>query len=314
VRISLIAICYNQPQQILQLLASLHTQAGYAASLEVIVIDDGSSPPVAVENTRQDAFELKHQYIARTEDSCRARARNAGARLATGDYLIFVDGDSALNPSFIKRYEHYLSVHKTREAVLGTRKELTLPDHQLLVPLLKDKTALDEFFGERGTTDGRLAYLQKVSQPLHQIPGHWAFFTSCNFCIKRTTFEAIGGFNELFKGWGSEDTEFGYRLTKAGIKYDLLNNPVAHLRASVNKSNNYPLQYNEWLRNVGIFYSIHRDEAILFLMKFEELVHRCFFRGQGWDAELHLSSFEEFSERCRMLSQQPLSATRPARS
>ena len=45
------------------------------------------------------------------------------------------------------------------------------------------------------------------------------FFITRNVSVRKRIFSAIGLFNEAFKGWGSEDWEFGYRLYKNGVKF-----------------------------------------------------------------------------------------------
>lgn len=65
---------------------------------EIIVIDDGST-----DNTREVINELnipnlKYHF---QENSERGAARNAGVRLATSDYVVFLDSDDFLYPHFI---------------------------------------------------------------------------------------------------------------------------------------------------------------------------------------------------------------------
>ncbi|UVI29684.1 glycosyltransferase family 2 protein [Paenibacillus spongiae] len=40
-----------------------------------------------------------------------------------------------------------------------------------------------------------------------------------NISLKKAVIDAVGGYDEDFTGWGAEDTEFAFRLHKAGIKF-----------------------------------------------------------------------------------------------
>ncbi|MBK9157584.1 MAG: glycosyltransferase family 2 protein [Propionibacteriaceae bacterium] len=70
--------------------------------IEIIVIDDGSSdatPAILAD------YAARHPEIVarRQENAGPGPARNAGAALATGDYLIFVDADDYVEPDYLAR-------------------------------------------------------------------------------------------------------------------------------------------------------------------------------------------------------------------
>ena len=72
---------------------------------ELIVVDNNSTdstPAVAKDLGAQVVFEPVNQI---------SRARNAGARAATGDYLIFVDADTLLTPPLLQRAIELLSTN-----------------------------------------------------------------------------------------------------------------------------------------------------------------------------------------------------------
>lgn len=60
---------------------------------------------------------------------------------------------------------------------------------------------------------------QKYGPDLSGFYLSWIFFITRNVSVRKRIFSAIGLFNEAFKGWGSEDWEFGYRLYKNGVKF-----------------------------------------------------------------------------------------------
>lgn len=83
---------------------------------EVLVIDDGSDDPASLEALdRITAREDPLIRVFRQENAGLAAARNAGAELATGEYLLLLDADDLLEPAFIKRalyvLRRYENVH-----------------------------------------------------------------------------------------------------------------------------------------------------------------------------------------------------------
>lgn len=47
----------------------------------------------------------------------------------------------------------------------------------------------------------------------------WTFFITRNVSVPKSLLHAVGPFNEVFKGWGYEDWELGFRLYKQGVKF-----------------------------------------------------------------------------------------------
>ena len=87
--LSIIIPAYNCKET---LSAAVFSVAENFKDTEIIIIDDGSS-----DDTPSLINDLKKQYSCilskRTENSGPANARNEGIRLATGDYIMFIDSD-----------------------------------------------------------------------------------------------------------------------------------------------------------------------------------------------------------------------------
>lgn len=68
----------------------------------VVVVDDGSDDVTSeFISTLTVDYEIRSEFIPKTEFSGRSRARNRGISLADGDLIIFVDADHIRPPDFV---------------------------------------------------------------------------------------------------------------------------------------------------------------------------------------------------------------------
>ncbi len=91
---------------------------------EVIVVDDGSTdhtPAVLAEAAR----EMPLRVITHAQARGRSAASNAGARAASGDVLVFIDGDTLAGPEYVERH--------ARVHAKGALPEGSLPEGSLRV-------------------------------------------------------------------------------------------------------------------------------------------------------------------------------------
>jgi glycosyltransferase involved in cell wall biosynthesis len=93
-RLSVVIPAWNEEQLLPACLESVYGNLGNMPGLEIelIVVDNNSADrtaAVAEQNGARVVFEAVNQI---------ARARNAGAAAATGQWLLFLDADSRLNP------------------------------------------------------------------------------------------------------------------------------------------------------------------------------------------------------------------------
>ena len=88
--VSVIVPCFEAPETLALTLAGLERQAWPRELLEVVVVDDGSDPPLA--RPARTPLDLKVVRQQRCGFGL-ARARNTGAAAAAHDILVFLDGD-----------------------------------------------------------------------------------------------------------------------------------------------------------------------------------------------------------------------------
>ena len=102
--ISIVIPAYNESEVIADTLNSVFSAASrYAGPVEVVVVDNNSSDStgeIAKKMGAKLVFEAKNQI---------ARARNAGAKRASGDYLVFLDADTVLSGNILDQVEANLS-------------------------------------------------------------------------------------------------------------------------------------------------------------------------------------------------------------
>lgn len=109
-RVSIIVPVYNGEQYIKSCIYSILSQE--YENIQLIVVDDGS-----VDSTHKIAQELaiKDNRISliKCQNSGVSSARNYGLKMATGDYVCFVDADDMISPKYI---EHLINLADTYQS------------------------------------------------------------------------------------------------------------------------------------------------------------------------------------------------------
>jgi glycosyltransferase involved in cell wall biosynthesis len=114
-RFSIVIACYNQRHFVQAAVESAILQPH--SKKEVIAVDDGSS-----DGTPEllDAFGDSIRLVKFAKNQGANAARNHGASLATGEYLVFLDGDDVLMPWTLQVYERLIAA-ESPEVILGRR-------------------------------------------------------------------------------------------------------------------------------------------------------------------------------------------------
>lgn len=190
------------------LVQRLHDQAlSLAVPVEIVVIDDASNEKFQKLNREIAEHDLV-RYEILPENAGRSRIRNLLAHKAHYNWLIIMDCDSATpDELFLKRY---LEQTNANAVVCGGRTYLEKAP--------ADDTYLHWIYGTRREVRG----VDKRSEKPHQ-----SFMTN-NFMVPKTIIKQIP-FNENIKGYGHEDTLFGYELMKNGVPVKHIDNPLLHV-------------------------------------------------------------------------------------
>src|SRR5262245_22917997 len=137
----------------------------------------------------------------------RGRSRNAGAAAATGDFLLYLDDDMLL------KNWRFIDVALSKMSRDGFQCAMFPPRQYARFPLLYDAAYLDKLIRvwRRGARDPFL--FDPLRQGSRDLPMLFCF-PGCFTLIAREAYEALGGFDEAFEGWGFEDTDFAFRAIR----------------------------------------------------------------------------------------------------
>ncbi|MGI8867709.1 MAG: glycosyltransferase [Mycobacteriales bacterium] len=182
---------------------------------EVIVVVDGSD-----DGTAEALRALSTPYplrVVEQPNAGAARARNHGAALSVGEFLLFLDDDMVADPGLLTEL---VRVHTSgADAVLGH------------IPVAPDtprnflSQGLQEWASRRCR---RLVASNGALEPEDLLTGQLS--------VRHAVFAALGGFDERFTRdgrFGGEDTDFGRRLFDAGHRVVFAPNAISHQHYAV---------------------------------------------------------------------------------
>jgi hypothetical protein len=151
---------------------------------------------------------------------------NAGVRhtLGAARTLCLLDADILVDREFLAR---------NHARFAGTGHDAHLPHTEMLS---LDAPASDHVIEERcgrGTGDVPLAGARGLL--LRDVPG------ACLW-LRPELFEAVGGFDERYRGWGGEDEDMLYRVASAGsvVQFDDVFVHLAHRRPAMRRADGQP--------------------------------------------------------------------------
>ncbi|MDP1574760.1 MAG: glycosyltransferase family 2 protein [Coxiellaceae bacterium] len=229
-KVSIIISTYNYPAALDCVLTQLQKETTLLQNpCEILIADDGSSDETrTVINTHKKALPtLKHLWHE-DQGFRKTLILNKTVAEATGDYLIFLDGDCIPCPDFLKQHSalaekgYFVAGNRVLLSKNFTRIFLKDPHHSLfqrsnlqwLLLFLKNNTnkmipAIRNTF--------LMTLLKKIRFPYWRTT-NWKFPKGCNFSVFKNDFIAVNGYDETFQGWGHEDSDLFIRLLHNGVQ------------------------------------------------------------------------------------------------
>jgi GT2 family glycosyltransferase len=197
--VTCIVTSFNRPEMLRAAVQSLQKQT-YGA-LELIVVDDGST--AAGMETVLSELEASKVVVVRQPNQYLGAARNNGARIAKGEYLLFLDDDNIALPgmvaTLVKAVQHSNAVVAVN-AHYNWEDSATIPADLSALPVWCPVGPAVEA-GLKGNV-----------------------FGNANFLISKATFYSLSGFSEDRAGW--EDYEFHAKSAIAGVEYVTVPEPL----------------------------------------------------------------------------------------
>lgn len=209
---------FRDPRRLDLVLTALELQDLPPGAFEVVVADDGSEEAPQPGDRPYPVRVVGHDDLGNRTGP----ARNLGARATRADMLVFIDGDTVVEPTFLREI---LAASDGRRLTVGFRRhadltETTPADVRAWLagggpapPVLSEPQWLADAY-ER-------------SQNLAQSDlRSYRFIISAVLACPRWLFDRVGGFSEELVGYGGEDWEFARRCWLAGADF-------AHARRAV---------------------------------------------------------------------------------
>lgn len=162
----------------------------YGGSFEVIVADNGSADATAAVARELGRLFTAFRLVEASQVRGPSHARNAGARHARGELLLFCDADDVVGPRWV---ESMVAAASHSDAFAGVGVETSDPETHVW-------------------TD---APLEPVTR-FRFLPWH----RSSNLGFRREAFETIGGFDETRRV--GEDVDICWRVQLAGYRFSFV--------------------------------------------------------------------------------------------
>ncbi len=210
--VSVVIPYYERPEVLQLTLAGLERQTYPRELFEVVVVDDGSDPPLARPETSLD---LRVEYQEDLGFGL-ARARNTGARASAGDIVLFLDGDMIPEDGWLAAHARWH--HAASDALtMGFRFHVEVDGIDAAAVRGRPGTLGELFEGREATRPEWIEiHLARMNELTSDDDDLFRVITGGNFGISRSFFEVVGGFDETFTQWGAEDREFAYRAYTLG--------------------------------------------------------------------------------------------------
>jgi len=232
--VAVIVTTYNRPDALAAVLSGYLAQTD--RNFDLIVADDGSTAETtAVIDAARHRADFGITQVWHEDIGFRAAAiRNRAIARTNAEYIIFSDGDCIPTPDFVARHRRmaepgwFLSGNRILLSEAFTHR------------VLKDRIAVHAWSKGRwlrarcaGEVNRWLPFLfLPPDLTLRKMFAQkWEGVMTCNLSVWRRDLLKIDGLDEIYFGWGLEDSDLAIRLMQAGIRHKSARfaAPVLHL-------------------------------------------------------------------------------------
>jgi GT2 family glycosyltransferase len=203
---SVIVSAYNRLEVLKMCLTALLNQTIKLNKYEIILVDDCSTDGTKEYIEKNLPAESNIKYIRHAVNQGLASARNSGIMSARGEYIIFLDCDIIPEPDFIEKFLCCHAQYPDENIVvignLSYYKNLT--DNNNIAYFAQSR-----YLGLRTKRETAEIDFSNLSP---------RYFAGGIASIPSSTVMEVGLFDSAFKYYGGEDTDYGIRLGKHGIR------------------------------------------------------------------------------------------------
>ena len=212
--VSVVMPCHRTPPEVLErTLAALEGQTYPRDLFELLIVDDGSEPPL---QEPRSPLNLRVVRQARRGFGI-ARARNTGARAAAHDIILFLDGDSLTEAEWMAahaRWHHSVSDVLT----LGFRAHVSLDGIDAQAIRARPGSLRELLAGRPADPPGHENehYMLRTNDLRTRSDDLFRAAVGGNFGIGREFYWSLGGSDESFARWGFDEEELAWRAYTQG--------------------------------------------------------------------------------------------------
>ena len=198
--ISLLTIASGRREQLHHLLRGVAAQTQKPREVVVVLMNEA-----VPEKLPDPGCELRLYTINSEVDQLPvARARNRAAAEARGEMLAFLDVDCIPHSEYLHELEHAICLTKA----------LVMADVRYLPQAAEQASWTDDSLDRLAQEHPRRPSMP-ADRSLMDLP--YKLFWSLAFGIRKRDFERLGGFDEKYRGYGGEDTDFAFKARAAGV-------------------------------------------------------------------------------------------------
>lgn len=247
-KVSVVIPCYNAGHFVQDAITSVEKQT-IADQLELVIVNDGSTDKKTIEKLRE--LEAQGYNVVNQKNMGLSEARNSGVKVAKGKYILCLDADDMIKPTFLE---------KTVEVFEKDDRE----DLGIVATWI-------ECFGHADEVWKPLSY-----DPIYLMVSN---ILSVGALFKREAWEKVGGYKSKMNGssvegklGGYEDWEFWISITEKGYKWEVVEETLLLYRRTKNSMISFSREKHDELfgRILDIhedYYKDHYREVISKLMK-----------------------------------------------
>ncbi len=219
-RISVILATYNSPEWLEKVLCGYAFQS--VRPHEFVIADDGSKSETfaAINRMRRD-FKLPIEHVWHPDDGFRkCEILNKAITAASGDYLIFSDGDCIPRRDFVEAHARFAAAKRFLSGGL-VRLPRALSQQIETNDISSQRAWSPAWLAKSGLQFDKkyimIAAPRRLSAVMDRLTTTRATWNGHNASGWKHDLVQVNGFDERM-GYGGEDRELGERLVNAGVR------------------------------------------------------------------------------------------------